>query len=134
MRNYLLILALLFPLVLSGQSILSGSVASITTGAASTEKLTNGELTGGTSWAQTGGFALTGNAATFDDATNGSFYQLPASMVTNVVANTAYTVTFDVSGTSGGGIYMLISGSDNGDGPTTYVAIAEYTNGSKTVN
>jgi len=134
MRKYLLILALLFPLLLNGQSILSGSVASIATGAASTEMLTNGTLTSGTSWAQTGGFALTGNAATFDDVTNGSIYQLPADMITNVQANTAYTLTFDVTGTSGFGIYMNITSADNGDGTETFVAIAEYTNGSKTVN
>lgn len=119
--------------IVSGQ-IYSAVVASASAGVTSTEMLTNGALTSGTSWGQTGGFTLTSNAATFDDISNGGFYQLPADMVTNVSANTAYTLTFDVTGTSGGGIYMLISGSDNGDGPATYVAIAEYTNGSKTVN
>lgn len=133
MRKLLILFLLCLTFELSGQ-VLSGVVSSPSVGAASTEMLTNGALTSGTSWSVTGGFTLASNAATFDDATNGSVYQLPADMITNVVANTAYTVTFDVSGTSGGGVYMLISGADNGDGPATYVAIAEYTNGSKTVN
>ena len=133
MKKILFLLSLFICIQVSGQYpgiVAASNRVTVSDG----EMLTNGALTSGTAWTVTGGWTLASNAATFDDVTNGLLNQFPASMVTNVVANTAYTLTFDVSGASGGGVYIKITSTDNGDGDVQYSAYAEYTNGTKTVN
>lgn len=135
MRKILLIFSLFICIQVSGQY--PGIVAAgnrTTAPAGDVEMLTNGALTSGTSWTAAGGFTLASNAATFDDVSAGSILQADADMVVSILPNTAYTLTFDVTGTSGGGIYINITSVDAGNGTATYVGAAEYTNGSKTVN
>jgi len=131
LRKYLLILALLFPLVLNGQSILSGSVASITTGTASTEMISNGAFASATDWTLDANWTIGSGVATYDKLGNTALIQTDADMVSSILPNTAYTLEFDVSGTTGGGIYMSIRIAAK---TIIYVNITEYNNGHKVVN
>jgi len=134
MKKYLLILALFFPLLVSGQGLLSGVVGSIPALVGGDgEMLTNGAFTSGTSWTVTGGWTLTSNTAVYNKATNGTLYQTNAQMASSIVANTSYTLTFDLTGTSGAGIYMRLGSYDEGSGGVYYNAGTEETNGSKTI-
>lgn len=97
------------------------------------EMISNGDFSGGsTDWVTTGGWTITGGAAVFDDVTTGQLDQLQADMASPLEANTAYTLTFSVSGTTGGGIYMTIRCATE-SGTITLVAFAEYNSGNKSV-
>ncbi len=72
------------------------------------ETLTNGALTGGTSWDRSGDFALTTNTAVYTDSGgSGELFQLAADMAVTVVGDTSYELTYTVSSSSGAGSFSL---------------------------
>jgi len=135
MKKIFLLLSLFLTFQLNAQ-IFPGVIESQTVPAAAPggEIITNGSLSSATAWTVSGGVTIGSGVVTFDDVTTGHLEQTEANLVTPILINTAYTLTFDVAGTSGGGLYLLISSYDSGDGAVTYKAIAEYNDGSKVVN
>lgn len=93
--------------------------------------ISNGTFASSTDWSVDGGWTIAGGFAVWDDATDGNLTQAAADMNAPVLANTAYTLTFDVSGTTGDGMYFGIKSANS---VATYKANAQYNNGSKTVN
>jgi len=66
------------------------------------ETLTNGSLTSGTSWSQTGDMALSGNVATYThSAGSGTLTQTSGNFATSANSNRLYELTYTISAVSG---------------------------------
>lgn len=80
----------------------------------STTILTNGALTGGTSWSVAGGFALAADAATYTHAGGtGTLTQTSAAMVEPITARNVYQLTYTISATTLDGTVTLTTAAAN---------------------
>lgn len=86
------------------------------------ETLTNGALTSGTSWTQSGDCALTGNAATWTYSAGTSSYlqQVSGTMALATVGRAIYRFDYTVSGVSGS--------------PTAYILSTQFADGNTYLN
>lgn len=97
--------------------------------------ISNGTFDSASDWAITEtAWTIGSGVATYGDVFTGTLYQLDEDLTTPLKANTDYTMTFDIAGTSGGGMYFRISTWDEGGGTAVLEPFTEYTNGAKTVN
>ena len=105
------------------------STTSTTTESLGAEKITNGVFTSGTSWGTSDGSVdYVSDRMNYDDVNNNVYgYQASGDMVSAVEVSTNYRITFDVSGTSGGGVNFQITNYDVG---VAYIGYDDYTDGS----
>lgn len=76
----------------------NGTVSIMGNAVSTTETMTNGALTSGTSWAVTGDFALTSNAATATYSTgSGTLTQVQANLATTAIGGVWYAFNYVVS-------------------------------------
>lgn len=72
------------------------------TGVVASENLTNGVLTSGTSWTNSGDFALTSNAGTYTHSSGSGYIQQESgTLAVAGIANRLYILTYTISGVSG---------------------------------
>jgi hypothetical protein len=135
MKKLLIILSFFLTLSLSGQ-IYPGVISSqgVSGGEdifCENNMISNGEFTDGTGWTANTGWSIGSGVATNDDATMGSkLIQAAGDMVTNVVAGHNYTISFDITISSGNAHFGLISSDDN----AAYANPADYANGHHSVD
>jgi hypothetical protein len=101
------------------------------TSSGSSEMIRNGGFINSDYWTLGSGWTIASNKATYDKTVNSILGQATEDMVYSIEEFTAYTCTFTVSGTSGGGLYMSIR---NSEGIHSYVTFHEYNNGDKIVH
>ena len=127
MRKILLIGLLLVSVIGWGQRFPYPNSAHLTVGGEGGEMITDGSFaSGSTYWGTTGGWTIGGGSGTFDDVTSGYISQTDGDMVSSIQPLTDYTLTFDISGTSGGGLYGRVC---NAAATDCWTSLAEYSNG-----
>ena len=129
MKRLLLLFSLIFVFVIcQGQypGIVAGSNAS--TGAYSSERLTDGTLDVGSAWSVTGGWSYDAEAdnMVFDDATNGNLVQADGDMAFSILNNKRYKIAFDISIIGGGNANFNMK---SWTGDELYVDYADYADG-----
>lgn len=135
MKKILVFLGLLLSIgVLGQQSIMINSThrvaAAAPAGGGDDNMLTNGTFDDAAGWTlSSAAWVISGGVATYDDTGNSKLEQFDADMAVSIQPNTAYTLTLDISGTSGGGIYFSLRSVIDGSSDVLYKAAAEYTNG-----
>lgn len=98
--------------------------------------IVNGTFADSSYWERREGFVgwtISGGVATYNDVITGIIEQPDSVMTASVQPSTAYTLTFDLTGTSGGGLYMKLTSCDDGEGSVDYTSLAERTTGSITI-
>ena len=129
MKRLLLLFSLIFvSVVCQGQyaGVVAGSNAS--TGAYSSERLTDGTFDVGSAWGVTGGWSYdaVNDEMDFDNATNGNLTQADGAMAFPIQINKTYKLEFDISIVGGGNANFTIKSSNGG---IEYVAYADYADG-----
>lgn len=114
-----------------GTSTVSSKLAVNTTNPLLDESLTNPNLTSGTSWSQSGDFALAADSATYTHSSGaGSLTQSSGTLAIAGNSNRLYSFTYTISGVSGTPPTAVISTSF----ATSSVSLNTSTNGTYTVN
>jgi len=134
MRKYILILALFFPLCLSGQSLLLQVIAGNKAAGVSCDDgiIINGCFTSSDNWGtSTGNWTIGSGVASYNDLASSRIFQTQANMGTGIVINTAYTLTFNLTMTTGTIANLAITSSSEAAG---YVTAANYNTGLITLN
>lgn len=95
------------------------------------EKITNGGFADATSWSASAGVTISSGVCSFDGTSYQSLTQTDANMVTSLSINTDYTIAFDMSNSTGGGITVSIRDGSSG---VTYVVSNTYPDGSYSID
>jgi hypothetical protein len=134
MRKILFILCLFFITIsLSGQFTRANSFyVNLSSSTPVSNMLTNGTFDNGSNWASLGAnFTIGGGLASYSGTNNDCIRQTSAQMISPVLINTAYKVTFTINNTSTPNCYIFFGSYGIS---VRYVSQTNYTSGTHTVN
>jgi hypothetical protein len=129
MKSILIILMLL-PVPAFGQMVKTGVVTTRVVAAALSNMISNGTFDDGTDWGIISNWTIGSGVASYDDVSSGYLYQTPGNMVVAIEANTAYTLEFDISISSGNARILFGEIGASVD----YIVAANYINGHHAIN
>lgn len=102
-----------------------------------TNMIYNGTFDSSVGWTESigsGNWVIANGVATWDDIESSNLNQISSSMNSPILPNTAYTLTFDMSGTTVAGMYFSIWSVGGAGASVQYVAPGQYANGSRSVS
>jgi len=133
MRKYLIIGLLFFSVIAQGQIgrfpiytapvvVAAGCVGNM---------VSNGEFADGSDWTANSGWTISGGVATNNDAVSGSkLIQASADMLGELFANTNYTISFDITISSGNANINIQSAASE----SNYLTFTDFANGHHSVD